>query len=176
MNSFFLIIYGFLTIIFRNYYGQKNRLYLQILPDELAVSTPNTNFVIPQNSDISIKTQHSSADDASVGAHYVASYGLDQSTNHHSTMYVKYNYDSHSFDMHRKNSCISSSFGDTITAKTTPRSYTLTPPGKEHLCFQTEVKTVWAEKCAKARALIKVLKSIFEIDSFKQQCVIIKGY
>ena len=32
-----------------------------------------------------------------------------------------------------------------------------------------------AEKCDESRALINFLKEIFDIDSFEQQCVIIKG-
>ena len=39
--------------------------------------SPTTSFVIPQRSDTSIKTQYNFFSDASVGAHDVASSGLD---------------------------------------------------------------------------------------------------
>ena len=51
----------------------------------------------------------------------------------------------------------------------------MTPPGKEYIYFQIEGKSFHEAQCAKSIALIKVLKSIFEIDSFEQQCGIIKG-
>ena len=38
-----------------------------------------------------------------------------------------------------------------------------------------EGKSAYAPQCAKSRALIKVLKAIFDIDSYEKQCVIIKG-
>ena len=38
-----------------------------------------------------------------------------------------------------------------------------------------EGENAHAERCAKSRALINVPKAIFDIDSFEQQCVIIKG-
>ena len=53
---------------------------------------PNTTFVIPQHSDNSIQTQHSSDSDASVGAHDLSSAGLDKITNHNGNTYVKYNH------------------------------------------------------------------------------------
>ena len=91
---------------------------------------PNTNFVIPQRSDTSIQTQYKSNSDASVDAHAVASYGLDQSTNHHGNTDVNNNDDSQSLKKPRKNNCSSSSFGDTPTTTNTPHSSTLTATGK----------------------------------------------
>ena len=43
------------------------------------------------------------------------------------------------------------------------------------MCFKIEGKISHAAQCDKSRALIKVLKAIFEIDLFEQKCVIIKG-
>ena len=70
---------------------------------------------------------------------------------------------------------LSSFFGDTTTSTTTPQSPKLPRLGKEHLGFQIEWKSAHAAKCVKSKALIKVLRVIFEIDSFEQQCVIMEG-
>ena len=67
---------------------------------------------------------------ASMGAHDVASAGLDQRTNHHGNTYVKDNDDSQSFETPRKNNFSYSSFGNTITTTTTTRSSKIPPPGK----------------------------------------------
>ena len=97
---------------------------------------------------------------------------MDQSTIHNGNTKFNDNDDSQSFETPRKNiSC----FDDTITTTTTLNSSKLPPPGKLNLCFQTEGKTVRSAQCDKSRALIKVLKSIFEIDSFEELYVIIKG-
>ena len=69
----------------------------------------------------------------------------------------------------------SSYFGDTIPTTTTPQSSTLPPPEKEYICFQIEVECAYSSKCGKSRALIKVLKWIFDIDSFDKQFIFIKG-
>ena len=55
---------------------------------------PNTPFVMLQNFETCIKTQHTSAYDAYVGAHALAYSGLDQSTNHHGNTDVNNNCDS----------------------------------------------------------------------------------
>ena len=49
------------------------------------------------------------------------------------------------------------------------------PPGKEYLCFQTDGKSDRAIQCARSRVLNKVIDTIFDIDSFEQKYVIIKG-
>ena len=90
----------------------------------------NTTFSIPTCYGTSIQTQSNSYYDTSVGANDVASFLLDQSTNHHINTDVKNNDDSQSFETPRENSCSSSYFGDTIATTTKPQSYTLTSPGK----------------------------------------------
>ena len=60
---------------------------------------------------------------------------LDQSTNLYGNMDEKDNDDSHSFETPQENNCSSSSFGDAITTKTTPRSSTLPPHENQYLCF-----------------------------------------
>ena len=92
--------------------------------------TPNNNFFIPQHYDNSIQSQYKITLDVSVGAHDVASYGWDQSTNYHDNTDVKDNDDSKSFETPRKNNGSYSSFGDTINTSTTPCISTLSPPGK----------------------------------------------
>ena len=64
-------------------YEQRNWPYI----------SPNTNFIITQRSDTSIQTQRNSSSDASVGAHDLVSYLLDQSTNHHGNTDVNDNDD-----------------------------------------------------------------------------------
>ena len=51
----------------------------------------------------------------------------------------------------------------------------LPPPRKEHLCFQIYRKPSHATQCPKSRTLNEVIDLIIEIESFKQQCVIVKG-
>ena len=55
--------------------------------------SPNTPFFITQHYYTYIQTQINSAYDDSVGAHYVASSGLYQSTNHHGNRDVNDNDD-----------------------------------------------------------------------------------
>ena len=90
----------------------------------------DTTFVIPQWSDTSIQTQRNSASDVPVGAHYISSSVLYQSTNHHGNTDVKDNDDSQSFETPKKNNFYSSYFGDTITTTITPHLPTMPPPGK----------------------------------------------
>ena len=86
---------------------------------------------------------------------------------------VNNNGDSQLFETPRKNNFSSYCFGDTIATATTPSLSTLPPP-EIYICFKTEGRTVWSSQCAESRALIKVLKSIFEIESFERKVVIIK--
>ena len=88
---------------------------------------PNNNFFIPKRVDTSIQTQRTSDSDASVDAHYLASAGLDQSTNHCGNTDVRDNDYSRSFETPRGNDFSSSYFGDTITISNTPYLYTLRP-------------------------------------------------
>ena len=81
----------------------------------------------------------------------------------------------HSHMRHLIKNCCSYSFGDTISTTNTPKLSTLPPPGTEYMCFQTEGGSAHAEQFDQSRSLIKVLKAIFYIDSFEQQCFIIKG-
>ena len=96
-----------------------------------------------------------------MGTIYVASSGLDQSTNHHDNTDVKDNDDSQSYETPRKKFSYSY-FGDTITTTATLKFSTLTSPGKEYLCFKIKEKGDHSTQCAKSRASIKVLKSIFK--------------
>ena len=50
----------------------------------------------------------------------------------------------------------------------------LTPVGKEYLCFQVNRKSPHAAQCVKLRVLNKSIDSIISIDTFEQQCVVIK--
>ena len=47
--------------------------------------------------------------------------------------------------------------------------------GKEYTCFQNDSKTSQADKCVKYRIMIKVIDYILSIDTFEQQCVVLKG-
>ena len=55
-----------------------------------------------------------------------------------------------------------------------PKTTHLPPLGKEYLCFQVDNKYPHATQCVKSRILKKVIESILSIDTFEQQCVIIK--
>ena len=50
----------------------------------------------------------------------------------------------------------------------------LTPVGKEYLCFQVNIKSPHAAQCVKSRVLNKAIDSILSINTFEQQCVVIK--
>ena len=50
----------------------------------------------------------------------------------------------------------------------------LPPVGKEYLCFQVNIKYPHAAQCVKSRVLSKTIDSILSIDTFEQQCVLIK--
>ena len=62
------------------------------------INIQNNNFVIPPCFDNSIQTQHNSDSDASVGANYATSTGLDQSINYHGNRDGKDNDDSQPYD------------------------------------------------------------------------------
>ena len=55
-----------------------------------------------------------------------------------------------------------------------PKTTQLTPLGKEYLCFQVDNKSPHAVQCVKSRVLKKVIDSILSINTFAQQCVVIK--
>ena len=46
--------------------------------------------------------------------------------------------------------------------------------GKEYLCFQINSKSTYAAQSVKSRILNKAIDYILSIDTFKQQCVLIK--
>ena len=52
---------------------------------------------------------------------------------------------------------------------------TLSPAGKEYLCFQINRRSPHATKCFKSRILNKVIDYILSIDTFEQRRVVIKG-
>ena len=43
------------------------------------------------------------------------------------------------------------------------------------MCFQNNGKTAQTEKCIKSRIITKVIDSVLSIDTFEQQCVVLKG-
>ena len=51
----------------------------------------------------------------------------------------------------------------------------LTTVGKEYMCFQKDDKTAQAASCIKSRIMTKVIDYILLIDTFEQQCVVLKG-
>ena len=51
----------------------------------------------------------------------------------------------------------------------------LTPTGKEYLRFQVNNKSSQADKCVKSKIMNKVTNYILSIDTFEQQCVVLKG-
>ena len=55
-----------------------------------------------------------------------------------------------------------------------PKTTHLPPLGKEYLCFQVDNKYPHAAQCVKSRLLNKVIDSILSINTFDQQCVVIK--
>ena len=55
-----------------------------------------------------------------------------------------------------------------------PKTTQLPPVGKEYLCFQVDNKSPHAAQCVKLRVLNKSIDSILSIDTFDQQCVVIK--
>ena len=55
-----------------------------------------------------------------------------------------------------------------------PKTTHLPPLGKEYLCFQVDNKYPHAAQCVKSRVLKNVIYSILSINTFEQQCVVIK--
>ena len=43
------------------------------------------------------------------------------------------------------------------------------------MCCQKDSKTAQADKCNKSRIMTKVIYSVIYIDTFEQQCVVLKG-
>ena len=55
-----------------------------------------------------------------------------------------------------------------------PKTTQLPPLGKEYLCFQVDNKSPHAVQCVKSRVFKKVIDFILSINTFDQQCVVIK--
>ena len=55
-----------------------------------------------------------------------------------------------------------------------PKTTHLPPLGKEYLCSQVDNKSPHVAQCVKSRVLNKVIYSILSINTFEQQCVVIK--
>ena len=51
----------------------------------------------------------------------------------------------------------------------------LPPVGKSYICFMKEGKSDQAARCIKSRIMIKVIDFFLSIDTFEQQCVVLKG-
>ena len=51
----------------------------------------------------------------------------------------------------------------------------LPPVGKEYMCFQNDGKTAQAARCIKSRIMTKEINYFLLIDTFEQQCVVLKG-
>ena len=47
--------------------------------------------------------------------------------------------------------------------------------GKEYMCFQKDGKTAQSARCIKSRIMTEVIDSVLSIDTFEQQCVVLKG-
>ena len=43
------------------------------------------------------------------------------------------------------------------------------------MCFHNDVKTTQASRCIKSRITTKVIDYVISIDTFQQQCVVLKG-
>ena len=46
--------------------------------------------------------------------------------------------------------------------------------GKEYMCFMKGCKSDKAARCIKSRIMTKVIDSVLSIDTFEQQCVVLK--
>ena len=55
-----------------------------------------------------------------------------------------------------------------------PKTTHLPPLGEEYFCFQFDKKSPHADQCVKSRVLNKAIYSILSINTFEQQCVVIK--
>ena len=55
-----------------------------------------------------------------------------------------------------------------------PKTTELPPVGKEYLCFSIIRKSPHSAQCVKSRILNSSIDSIFYIDTFEKQCVVIK--
>ena len=51
----------------------------------------------------------------------------------------------------------------------------LPPVGNEYTCFQIDVTSVQAAKCVKSKIMTYVIDYVVFINTFQQQCVVIKG-
>ena len=43
------------------------------------------------------------------------------------------------------------------------------------MCFQNDGKTAQADKCVKSRIMTKVIGAVLLVNTFEQQCVVLKG-
>ena len=68
--------------------------------------------------------------------------------------------------------CMSSTSPSTSTSNTI---MILRPVGKEYMCFMKEGKSDQAARCIKARIITKVIDYVISIDTFEEQCVVLKG-
>ena len=55
-----------------------------------------------------------------------------------------------------------------------PKTTELPPVSKEYLSFHVNIKSHHADQCVKSRVLNKAIDSILSIDTFLQQCVVMK--
>ena len=55
-----------------------------------------------------------------------------------------------------------------------PKTTHLPPLGKDYFCFQVDNKYSHAAQCVKSSVLNKVIDYILSINTFEQQCVVIK--
>ena len=55
-----------------------------------------------------------------------------------------------------------------------PKTTHLPPAGKEYLCLRVDNKSPNASQCVKSSLLNKAIDSILYINTFEQQCVVIK--
>ena len=67
---------------------------------------------------------------------------------------------------------IASTSSSTLNSNT---SMILPLVGKEYMYFMKEVKCDQAAKCIKSRIFTKAIDYVLSIDTFEQQCVVIKG-
>ena len=50
----------------------------------------------------------------------------------------------------------------------------LPPVGKEYMCFIKEGKFDQAARCIKSRIMTKVIDYVLSVDTFEQECVVLK--
>ena len=85
------------------------------------------------------------------------------------------NDESQYFETPRKTNCTYITNSNYKLKSTSSNKITLPPPGNKHFSFQTDGKTERSAQCYKSRALKNLLHSIFDVDNFMKQFVIIKS-